>query len=106
MTFSLAARDVSSPQEKEYGMGEVPQPPARVCWQKSSVSGANLDCVQVTCANEHVWVRDSKNPLGPFLGFTRDGWAAFLVGVQRDEFDRSRMLVKDEIDQMYESTAG
>lgn len=92
MTFSLAARDVPSPQEKEYGTGEVPQPPATVYWQKSSASGAGGACVQITGTDAYVWVRDSKNPLGPFLGFTRDGWAAFLVGVQRDEFDRSRML--------------
>ncbi|MGH3909446.1 MAG: DUF397 domain-containing protein [Pseudonocardiaceae bacterium] len=102
MTFSFAARDVPSPQEREYGLGEVQQPPATACWRKSSASGANYDCVQVTRTDEHIWVRDSKNPLGPFLGFTRDGWRAFLAGVQRDEFDRS----KDEIDQMYESTAG
>lgn len=90
MTFSLSARDVPSPQEKECGMGEMSHPPATMCWQKSSASGASGACVQVTCTHEHVWVRDSKNPLGPFLGFTRDGWTAFLVGVQRDEFDRSR----------------
>lgn len=92
MTFSLAARDVPSLQDEEYGMVEMLQPPATACWQKSSASGGEGGaCVQVTCTHEHVWVRDSKNPLGPFLGFTRDGWTAFLVGVQRDEFDRSRM---------------
>ncbi|MGH3904497.1 MAG: DUF397 domain-containing protein [Pseudonocardiaceae bacterium] len=92
MTFSLAAPDVPSPQEKEYGLGEVQHPPATACWRKSSASGQDGGaCVQITCTNEHVWVRDSKNPLGPYLGFTRGEWTVFLVGVQRDEFDRSTM---------------
>jgi hypothetical protein len=88
MTSSLAARDVPSPQED--GMVEVPPPPTMVSWQKSSASGdVDAECVQVLRSQGHVWVRDSKNPLGPALGFTRAGWAVFLVGVQRDEFDRS-----------------
>ncbi|MGH3898007.1 MAG: DUF397 domain-containing protein [Pseudonocardiaceae bacterium] len=71
-------------------MVKVPPPPATASWQKSSASSPNtIDCAEVTRRQEHVWVRDSKNPLGPVLGFTREGWAAFVVGVQRDEFDRS-----------------
>ncbi|MGH3771800.1 MAG: DUF397 domain-containing protein [Pseudonocardiaceae bacterium] len=52
-----------------------------------------LDCAEVTRTHEYVWVRDSKNPLGPALGFTSEGWAAFLVGVRHDEFDRSGVPV-------------
>ncbi|MGH3831219.1 MAG: DUF397 domain-containing protein [Pseudonocardiaceae bacterium] len=90
MTSLLAARDVQSPQEKEYGIVEMPLPPAMASWQKSSVSANGPpDCIDVTSTQRHVWVRDSKNPLGPALGFTREGWSAFLVGVLRDEFDRS-----------------
>lgn len=71
-------------------MVEVPPPPTTAFWQKSSTSGGpDEECVQAVRSQGHVWVRDSKNPLGPALGFTREGWAAFLVGVQRDEFDRS-----------------
>jgi hypothetical protein len=91
MTSSLAARDVPSPQEKEYGMVEVPPPPTTASWQKSSTSYELQECVQVIGSQEHVWVRDSKDPLESVLGFTREGWAAFLLGVQRDEFDRSRV---------------
>jgi Domain of unknown function (DUF397) len=87
MTLSLAARDVPSPQKKEYGMVEVP-PPSTASWQKSSATKAGA-CVQITRTHEYVWVRDSKNPRGSALGFTHEGWAAFLGGVQRDEFDRS-----------------
>ena len=90
MISSLTARDVPSPEEKEYGMVQVPRPPTTASWQKSSTSGPpDEECVQVVRSQGHVWVRDSKNPLGPVLGFTREGWAAFLIGVQRDEFDRS-----------------
>jgi Domain of unknown function (DUF397) len=90
MTSSPAARDVSYPQKKEYGMVEMPPPPTTASWQKSNVSGdTDSECIQITYAHEYVWVRDSKNPLGPALGFTREGWAAFLVGVRRDEFDRA-----------------
>ncbi|MGH4014527.1 MAG: DUF397 domain-containing protein [Pseudonocardiaceae bacterium] len=70
-------------------MVEVPPPPATASWQQSTASGIEGNCVQLTGTLEHVWVRDSKNLLGPALGLTRDGWAAFLLGVQRDEFDRS-----------------
>jgi Domain of unknown function (DUF397) len=69
-------------------MVEVPQSPVAVSWQKSSASGSQA-CLEVTRNQEHVWVRDSKNPVGPALGLTRAGWAAFLVGVRRHEFDRS-----------------
>ena len=88
MTLSLAARDVPSLQEKEYGMVEVSQPPATASWQKSSAT-KEQECLEITRTREHVWVRDSKNPRGSALGFTREGWAAFLGGVQRDEFDCS-----------------
>jgi hypothetical protein len=92
MTTSLATRDVPSPQKKEYGMVEAPRPPTTVSWQKSSASSPDtIDCVQVTRTHEHVWVRDSKNPLGPVLGFTREEWAVFLVGVRCDEFGRSKV---------------
>lgn len=88
MTSSLATRDVPSPQEKEHGMVEVPPPPATVSWQMSSASGVG-ECVQATRSHGYVWVRDSKNPLGPALGFTREGWAVFIAGVQCDEFTRA-----------------
>jgi hypothetical protein len=65
-------------------MVKVPAPPRAASWQKSSASGAS---VEVARTQEHVWVRDSKNPRGPALGFTREEWAVFLVGVQRGKFD-------------------
>jgi Domain of unknown function (DUF397) len=70
-------------------MVEVPRSPTTASWQKSSTSYGANECVQVISSQGHVWVRDSKNPLGSALGFTREAWVVFLVGVQRDEFDRS-----------------
>lgn len=87
----LPTRDVP-PLPTEYGMVEVPPPPAPGFWRKSRVSTDPDDhCVEVTSTQGHVWVRDSKDRLGPALGFTRGGWAAFLVGVQRNEFDHSEV---------------
>lgn len=92
MAWSLTARGVPSLQEKEYGMGNVPQPPAKASWQKSNASGdKDEECVEMVGTQWYVWVRDSKNPLGPTLGFSRDAWSVFLVGVQCDEFDHSRV---------------
>jgi len=82
----LAARDVPS-RKKEYSVVDVPPPPATASWKKSSTSGGSGGaCVEVARIHEHVWVRDSKNPRGPALGFTHDEWAVFLVVVQRGEF--------------------
>lgn len=72
-------------------MVEVPVSPDRVSWRKSSLS-ADGDCIEFARTKEQVWVRDSKNPAGPALGFTHKGWSRFLIGVRRNEFDRSRVL--------------
>jgi hypothetical protein len=49
----------------------------RARWRKSSYSGANGACVEVAGRPEAVAVRDSKDPAGPVLVFTRQAWAAF-----------------------------
>lgn len=66
-------------------MGEMPLPPGAASWQKSSASG-EAGCVQVARAPACVWVGDSKNPIGPVLGFSNEQWKVVLVGLQRDEF--------------------
>lgn len=48
-------------------------------WFKSSHSGTNGgDCVEVAMPPGTVQVRDSKDPHGPRLTFTPQGWAAFV----------------------------
>ncbi len=60
---------------------------ARLRWVKSSLSYANADCVLVArLPGSRVGVRDSKNPAGPVLVFSRSEWAAFMAGVRNGEF--------------------
>ncbi|HEY1346575.1 MAG TPA: DUF397 domain-containing protein, partial [Streptosporangiaceae bacterium] len=42
----------------------------------------NGQCVEVAPVAGAVAVRDSKNPAGPRLIFTRQAWAAFVEGVK------------------------
>lgn len=59
-----------------------------VVWRKSSRSGASGACVEVGPTGDDVLVRDSKNPDGPRLAFTRRAWATFVAGAVAGEFDR------------------
>ncbi|NRQ40807.1 DUF397 domain-containing protein [Nonomuraea sp. NN258] len=57
-------------------------------WRKSTASGDDGQCVEVaTNLPGIVAVRDSKDPQGPTLIFTRGEWKAFLEGADRGEFD-------------------
>jgi uncharacterized protein DUF397 len=54
-------------------------------WIKSSYSGGQ-DCVEIQFG-VGVRVRDSKNPDGRALDFTRAEWDAFMQGVHAGEFE-------------------
>jgi len=57
-------------------------------WKKSSKSGGNGgQCVEVRRNHEAIQVRDSKDPHGPVLQFTRHEWEAFIGGAKDGEFD-------------------
>ncbi|WP_155338257.1 DUF397 domain-containing protein [Acrocarpospora corrugata] len=60
--------------------------PFELLWRKSSAS-VEGECVEVAFGPESAFVRDSNNPTGVVLKFSRADWAAFVVGVQRGEFD-------------------
>jgi hypothetical protein len=60
---------------------------ARVTWQKSTRSNGSGDCVEVAGIGDGIEVRDSKDPHGPVLRFTRAEWAAFIGGTHDGEFD-------------------
>jgi hypothetical protein len=60
---------------------------SRAVWRTSSLSGGNGQCVAVAFVDDHVAVRDSKNPDGPALIFTPSEWAAFIGGVRKGEFE-------------------
>jgi hypothetical protein len=52
-------------------------------WRKSSYSGSGNDCVEVaTDIPGVVAVRDSKNPRGPVLVFSRTEWQTFLADLR------------------------
>lgn len=55
-------------------------------WIRSSFCNFG-NCVEVKQMGEHVYVRDSKDPLGPALTFTREEWATFLAGAATGDFD-------------------
>lgn len=58
-------------------------------WVKSSLSFSNGNCVEVAALpGGSVAVRNSRDPEGPVLEFTRGEWDAFLCGARLGEFDR------------------
>ncbi|GAB2572667.1 hypothetical protein GCM10027168_01890 [Streptomyces capparidis] len=61
-------------------------------WHSSSYSQVNGgECVQwapgYAKAQGIVPVRDSKDPAGPALTFSPDGWASFVAAVRRGDFE-------------------
>ncbi|WP_326636853.1 DUF397 domain-containing protein [Streptosporangium sp. NBC_01755] len=68
---------------------------SHVTWQKSSLSGAGQNCVEVGLAegtratSEHatgaehlLLIRDSKDPDGPVLTLTPSAWDAFVANIK------------------------
>ena len=58
---------------------------AKVTWCKAVASNGGGGCVEL--ADLGVAMRDSKDPNGPWLYFTRAEVAAFLVGARHGEFN-------------------
>lgn len=56
-------------------------------WKKASTC-ADSQCVEVSDAlNGEILVRDSKDPEGGVLAFTREEWTQFLAGARKGDFD-------------------
>jgi Domain of unknown function (DUF397) len=60
-----------------------------VTWQKSSRSNPSGNCVELGSlpADAGIAVRNSRDPEGPALIYTKDEIAAFIRGVADGEFD-------------------
>jgi hypothetical protein len=54
-------------------------------WLKSKRCDSNT-CVEVALIGQEVALRDSKDPSGPVLRFTRQEWNAFVAGVEAGDF--------------------
>ncbi len=75
-----------------YHIKREPHPKARIMimdgWRRSTYSFSNGNCVEVRGdPSGIVALRDSKDPGGPVLAFTRAGWDAFIKGVKSGELD-------------------
>ncbi|OLT36538.1 DUF397 domain-containing protein [Actinomadura sp. CNU-125] len=59
-----------------------------VQWRKSRRSAEHgTNCVEVAGVVPGVLARDSKDPFGPVLGFSRAEWGVFLDEVKRGALD-------------------
>ena len=57
-------------------------------WRKAAASSGNGTCVELAAGRTGVvYLRDSKDPQGAVLTFTRKEIAAFLDGAKGGEFD-------------------
>jgi len=61
---------------------------SQTVWRKSSRSSGQSQCVEVAFVGELIAMRDSKNPAGSALVFSRGEWDAFVGGVDDGEFTR------------------
>ncbi|MFC4949948.1 DUF397 domain-containing protein [Pseudonocardia sp. GCM10023141] len=59
-----------------------------VAWRKSTASNPNGDCVELAGLSEgEVAMRNSRDPRGPALIYTRAEISAFIRGAKDGEFD-------------------
>jgi len=58
-------------------------PPA---WRKSTRCGESGSCVEVALAEDGIAMRESRNPNGPVLRFSRPEWGTFVAGIRAGDF--------------------
>jgi hypothetical protein len=76
------------PQERMHEHLHVHISTSAVRWRKSSASNPTGNCVELAeLSGGAIGVRNSRNPAGPVLVYSRAEIAAFLSGVRAGEFD-------------------
>jgi hypothetical protein len=60
---------------------------SRARWRKSSRSSANGACVEAAPIGQTVFIRDSKNPHGAHLAFTRRAWRTLTHRLKAGAYD-------------------
>jgi Domain of unknown function (DUF397) len=58
-------------------------------WRRSMHCESSA-CVEITSVDDHVLMRDAKDPDGPTLTFPRAAWAEFLHAIRKNEIDHRR----------------
>jgi hypothetical protein len=71
-------------QETHNGM---PAGQLDVIWRKSGRSNPSGNCVELAALPAGAAVRNSRDPEGPALIYTRDEIVAFIQGVKDGDFD-------------------
>jgi hypothetical protein len=56
-------------------------------WHRARRSGVRGNCVEVARQERTTAVRDSKDPAGGRLHFTRSRWQAFLAALKSGRYD-------------------
>lgn len=76
---------MDEPKRERHGAVSAPQEGS--AWRKSSRSYNEANCVEVACADEHVFVRDSKAVAagGPCLTFNTAAWQPFINSIKNGE---------------------
>ncbi len=62
-------------------------PSGQVRWRKATASNATGSCVELGEVDGAIAVRNSRDPHGPAILYTRAEIAAFIDGVKGGEFD-------------------
>lgn len=55
-------------------------------WSTAAACGAH-ECVEVAPTGSGVAIRDSKDPEGAILRYSKDEWNTFLSGAKNGDFD-------------------
>jgi len=66
-------------------MATQPKRNSTLIWRRSSASGSTGQCVEVAKSGSSVLVRDSGNPSGPILAFTRTQWLWLLRRIRNGQ---------------------